>query len=131
MSLSDAAQRLRSRNRTLRGQRVTLVINGTERANVLSQRTKCMVRAQAEGSTGLPPVQFVTDGCDWLIAVGDYYVETDDDEPVLLEPASGHQIVDAQGRRHEVLPMGLNEECFYYRDSADAEFRVHSKQVGN
>ncbi len=131
MSLLDGARQLIQLNRTLRGQRVTLVINGVERADVLAQRTKCMVRVQAEGSTGLPPVQLVTDGCDWLIAVGDYYVATDDDEPVLQEPASGHQIIDAQGRRHEVLPLGINEECFYYRDSADAEFRVHSKQVGN
>lgn len=130
MSLLDGAKRLLKLNRGLRGKRVTLIIGGVERADVLAQQTKCMVRVQAEGSTGLPPVQLVTDGRDWLIEASEYYVATDEDEePVLVEPASGHQVRDAQGKTFEVLPLGMNEECFYYRDTECTELRVHSKRV--
>lgn len=132
MPLNDAVKRLLRRNRKLRGELVTLIINGVERGEVLAQKTKCQLRAQVEGSSAFAPVQIVTDGSDWLIEAGDYYVETnDDEEPVLVEPSSGDRIRQANGDTHEVLPMGMNEECFYYRDPAHEQLRVHSKQVGN
>jgi hypothetical protein len=61
---------------------------------------------------------------DYFIAVADYQLDG-----VIIEPETGHHIVETDGRIYEVVPAG-GEPCARFSDVYKQMWRIHTKLIG-
>ena len=114
--MADAAAWLTGQRTEYLSQTVALIRGGKTTSGV--KATKCPPRSESE-----PTVNVDINNFDWIIATTEYVINS-----VEVEPQKNDVIQEADGQKHQLLPLD-NEPEFRFSDQFGTAYRIHTKRI--